>query len=77
MKDLLGVRYKLAVTSRSSCIGCRNIANNSFPFAKDEYGRLYIDVESCGEVEKSIDGIELDGFYVNHCPVCGKYLYEK
>ena len=69
--------YKLAITNKSSCIGCRNIASDGFPFSKTGDGLFYIDVENCGEVDKTYDGVDLDGFIIYHCPVCGIYLYEK
>jgi len=61
------------------CIGCTNIANNSFPFTDqpydydgDSFKRMgyWIDTEGCGIVQDE-KAYYLKIFY---CPICGKKL---
>lgn len=57
----------------TDCIGCRDIADERFPFCRERYqhfdgprGKYAIDTESCGSGP--------DPLPIDFCPVCGVKL---
>ena len=59
-----------AIRAKFSCVGCRNIYTEEFPFLfLYEPEGFSIDTEGCGETQSGDCYLQ-----IHHCPVCGAEL---